>query len=225
MPSVPGNNPQRLDRPRFEHEVERLMDRLYGTALRLTRDQHDAEDVVAETVATAWARRDQLRDPEKLEGWLFKILNNTFVSAWRRRRTRQDLETTLDGDDGDEEECFSLYAQLHQPFLLWWGTPEERFLNDLLKADIEAAMDELPDAFRFVVVLVEVRGHTYEEVAELLDIPLGTVRSRLSRGRSLLQKSLWHRAREAGLARPEKGSARPGARRRAGARKEASREP
>lgn len=189
-----------VDRRSFEREVDRLMDRLYGTALRLTRDPHDAEDVVAEAVGRAWARRHQLRSADRLEGWLFRILNHTFVSAWRRRGCRQDLEEPLATDDDPEgERCFSLYEKLHMPFLLWWGTPEERFLDDLLRADIQAAIDALPDAFRVVVVLVEVRGHTYAEVAELLDVPVGTVRSRLNRGRSLLQEKLWRQAREAGI--------------------------
>lgn len=214
------NNPSHcvVDRDRFEREVDRLMDRLYGTALRLTRHPEDAEDVVAEAVQLAWTNRAQLRAADGLEGWLFRILNNTFVSAWRRRRCRQDRETALDaGDEDDPEEGFSLYARLHQPFLLWWGTPEERFLNDLLAEDIQAAIDALPDAYRVVVVLVEVRGHTYEEVAELLELPLGTVRSRLNRGRSRLQAALWEQAREAGLVKAAPKS-------RARARKEASRE-
>ncbi len=121
------------------------------------------------------------------------------------------------GTEDEGEEDFSLYRKLHQPFLLWWGTPEERFLNDLLREDIQAAVDNLPDAFRVVVVLAEIRGHSYEEVAALLDIPLGTVRSRLSRGRALLQKALWDQARDAGLVREGKD-------RRVTGRKEASRE-
>lgn len=189
----------------FAREVERLMDRLYGTALRLTRDPHDAEDVVAEAVGKAWTRLDQLQDGDRLEGWLFSILNNTFVSAWRRRRCRQDRETCLDTGEDDEEGEFSLYGKLHQPFLLWWGGPEQRFVDDLLLKDIQAAIDSLPDAYRVVVVLVEIEGHTYEEASELLNVPLGTVRSRLSRGRSLLQKALWDQARDAGLGRAEPG--------------------
>lgn len=185
----------------FEQEVERLADRLYGTALRLTRNPDDAEDVVAEAVERAWARLDELRDPGQLEGWLFRILNNTFISAWRRRRCRQDLETELEPDDSGESETggFSLFQQLHQPFLLWWGTPEHHVIEGLLRADIRRAIDALPDAFRMIVVLVEIQGYTYREVSEMLGVPLGTVRSRLSRARSLLQAALWDRAREAGL--------------------------
>ena len=190
-----------LDRAAFAERVDALMDRLYGTALRLTRNPDDAEDIVAEAVGTAWKRRADLRDVERFEGWLFRILNNTFVSWLRRRRSREDLEVSSEPEDGDADSGgdFSLFARLHQPFLLWWGTPEHEFLNRLLREDIQRALDQLPDEFRIAVVLVEVQGHTYREVAEMLDVPVGTVRSRLSRGRSLLQQALWERARDAGL--------------------------
>lgn len=186
----------------FEQEVVRLMDRLYGVALRLTRNPDDAEDVVAETVAKAWAGLDSLNDASGFEGWIFRILNNTFISAWRHRRYRQGRETSVDdlapdtveGDDG-----FSLFEKLHQPFLLWWGSAEDQFLNDLLHEDLQHALDALPDSYRIAIILVEVQGYTYQEVADLLDIPIGTVRSRLNRGRATLQKILWSRAREAGL--------------------------
>lgn len=196
----------------FEQEIERLLDRLYGTALRLSRDPDDAEDLVAETVGKAWIRLEQLRDPECLEGWLFQILNNTFISTYRRRRTRQDMEVESEYAGLEESGAvdFSLFQQLHQPFLLWWGTPEEQFLNDLLQDDLQTALDSLPDAFRVVIVLVEVQGYTYEEAANLLDIPLGTVRSRLSRARALLQKALWRQAGEAGLVRDPQHPARTG---------------
>lgn len=183
----------------FEREVERLLDRLYGTALRLTRDQDDAEDVVAEAVAKAWDKVDQLDDPRRLEAWLFRILNNTFVSHWRRQKRRREMESEPFDEDG-EAESFSLYRVLHQPFLLWWSTPEQEFLNRVLREDLQQALDDLPDSYRVVLVLVEVQGYRYEEVVELLNIPLGTVRSRLNRGRGLLQKALWRQAQEAGLA-------------------------
>jgi RNA polymerase sigma factor (sigma-70 family) len=188
-------------RERFGHEVERLMDRLFGTALRLTGNRDDAEDIVAEAVAKGWERLGDLRDSASLEGWLFRILTNTFISAWRRQRTRNQVEQHTDPEITDPSLIadFSLFEKLHQPFLLWWGTPEERFLNDLLREDLQTALDTLPDAFRVVVVLVEAQGYTYEEVADLLGIPVGTVRSRLSRGRCLLQRRLWETAREEGL--------------------------
>ncbi len=198
-----GENSQRRQREalrrRFEEELEGLLDRLYGTALRLTRDPDDAEDVVAEAVERAWEKLPELRDWARFEGWLFRILNNTFVSLWRRRRCRQDRETPWDALPADAEDAasFSLFRKLHQPFLLWWGTPEEQFVEGLDQADLARAVDALPDAYRVVVVLVELQGYTYEEAAALLAVPVGTVRSRLSRGRGLLQKALWDYGRQA----------------------------
>lgn len=201
QPGQAEGDGQRPEREWFEGEVTRLMDRLYGTALRLARHPQDAEDLVAEAVAAAWKKRSELRDRNRFEGWLFRILNNTFVSQLRRRRSRQDREVDIEsaGNGGQDGDDFSLFAQLHQPFLLWWGTPEEEFVSNLLLEDIQRALDGLPDAFRVVVVLVEVQGYTYDEVSQLLEVPVGTVRSRLSRGRSLLQKALWQQARAAGI--------------------------
>jgi RNA polymerase sigma-70 factor (ECF subfamily) len=201
---IHGGRGQR--RELFETRLEPLMDRLYGTALRLTRDPNDAEDVVAEAIGKAWSRLDDLRDMEQFESWLFRILNNTFISTCRSRRCRQDREVSMD-DDGGETAAgttdFSLFRQLHQPFLLWWATPEEDFLNGLLREDIQRALDSLPDPFRVVVVLVDIQGCTYEQAATQLDVAVGTVRSRLNRGRGLLQKALWRQARDAGLHAPK----------------------
>ncbi|KAA0012760.1 sigma-70 family RNA polymerase sigma factor [Billgrantia pellis] len=184
----------------FEHRLAPMLDRLYGTALRLTRHPADAEDVVAESVAKAWMQLDRLRDPQRFEGWMFHILTNTYISEWRKRRCRPPPC----GNDATEpseldSDSFTLFQQLHQPFLLWWGSLEEQFFNSLLQEDLERALDALPDAYRVTIVLVEVQGYTYEEVAKLLGVPLGTVRSRLSRARSRLQSALWEQAREAGM--------------------------
>lgn len=186
----------------FEAHLAPLMDRLYGTALRLTRDPDDAEDIVAEAITRAWMRLDELRDPSRFDGWLFHILTNTFISEWRRRqcRPRPAGETDPELADKLDDARFTLYAQLQQPFLLWWGSLEEQFFNSLLQEDLQQAIDALPDPFRVVMVLVEVQGYTYEKVARLLGIPVGTVRSRLSRARTMLQKTLWEQAREAGIA-------------------------
>ena len=111
--------------------------------------------------------------------------------------------TVQRGSDGaptwpGEDDGFSLFERLHQPFMLWWGNPERQFLNDLLREDLERAVDSLPEEFRATVVLVDVQGLSYAEVGEALDIPLGTVRSRLARGRARLQRALWDHARERG---------------------------
>lgn len=171
------------------------MDRLYGTALRLTRNGAEAEDLVAEALTRAWSRLDRLEDLQAFEKWIFRILTNTFVS--NRRRPRETPASELEGEE--ERDGASLFDRLHQPFLLWWGNPEQRLLDSLLRRDVERALDGLPDPYRLVVVLVDVEGFSYSEVAETLSIPVGTVRSRLSRGRSLLQGAIWQQARELGL--------------------------
>lgn len=180
------------DRAFFRAEIERLTDRLYGAALRLTRNPCDAEDLVAEAVEKAWSRLDQLRDRKAFPKWITRILANAFVSHCRGCGPEM---VELDGDDP----CFSLFEHLHQPFLLWWSTPEQDLVNKLLRDDLERALHSLPDGFRAVVVLVEIEGYAYAEAAEMLGVPVGTVRSRLSRARSLLQHALWRQALEAGL--------------------------
>lgn len=182
----------------FATEVERLADRLFGTALRLTRNRDDAEDLVAETVAKAWAKCSELRDLQCFEAWIQRILANTFLSDWRHRRASPEV-AMAGTDEHDDGEPFSLFEKLHQPFLLWWSNPEERVVNNLLREDIERALDDLPDVFRIAVVLVDVQGNSYAEAAKLLGVPVGTVRSRLARGRALLQRSLWQHACDAGI--------------------------
>lgn len=186
------------DKQRFETDVTRMMDRLYGAALRFTRNRADAEDLLGDSLAKAWKNYATLQDTDKFDGWVMRIVSNTYISRWRRHQTHQAIfDEDLCTQDLDDTE--SLYARLHQPFLLWWGTPEQTFVNDLLNEDIEAALGALPESFRLTVVMVEVMGYSYEEVAESMDVPVGTVRSRLNRGRKLLQKSLWEKAREAGI--------------------------
>jgi RNA polymerase sigma-70 factor (ECF subfamily) len=174
------------------------MAELYGAALRLEKNQEDAEDLVAEAVSKAWANRRSLKKSQCFRPWVFRILTNSFVSRCRERATRPSTKTWDDVsfESGTE---FSLFEKLHQPFLLWWSNPEKEFLNKLLARDIEKAIDGLPESFRVVVVLAELHGFSYEEIAKTLGVPLGTVRSRLARGRGLLQKALWEHGLEAGL--------------------------
>jgi RNA polymerase sigma-70 factor (ECF subfamily) len=183
------------DRRWFGERVDALLPELYGAATRLCRNRTDAEDLVSEAVAKAWGALPSLKDRSSLRAWVFRILNNTFVSSCRSAEAQVEHEWF----DTAASEPFSLFERLHQPILLWWSNPELQFLNRLLREDIERALDDLPPAFREVVVMVDVQGQRYAEVADVLSIPIGTVRSRLSRGRSLLQETLWEQAREAGL--------------------------
>jgi RNA polymerase sigma-70 factor (ECF subfamily) len=145
----------------------------------------------------AWANLDSLNDRDALSPWLCRILTNTFFS--RQRSNDATAAAEAYEERSDPGESFSLFERLHQPFLLWQSNPERDFLNRLLREDLTTAIDALPDAFRVVVVLVDVQGFAYREVAETLDIPVGTVRSRLARGRSLLQEALWTQAVDAGF--------------------------
>ncbi|MGH7500468.1 MAG: sigma-70 family RNA polymerase sigma factor [Longimicrobiales bacterium] len=183
---------------RFEQEVVALLPDLYGTALRFARNPTDAEDLVAETLAKAWSALDTLNDPARFRAWILRILTNTFYADCRARATRPRQEPLP--DEGCAE--FSLFEKLHQPFLLWWGNPEKQFLERLLREDLERAVDALPEPFRPVVVLSDLEGLTYAEIAEALNVPIGTVRSRLARGRSILQKVLWEHGRDRGLVDP-----------------------
>lgn len=184
---------------RFERDVSGLLPDLFSAAVRMAKNRADAEDLVAEAIAKAWTHLGALREAASFRGWLFRILTNEYVSRCRTRAARGVHESLEEASGLAGEEAFSLFEKLHQPFLLWWGSPEQEFFNKLLRQDIERAVDALPECFRLVVVLADIEGFSYGEIAETLQIPVGTVRSRLARGRALLQKSLWTHATDAGL--------------------------
>ncbi len=182
----------------FETEVMALLGRLHGVARRLTRNDADAEDLVSETISRAWRARASLDDDGAFRGWIFRILNNTFISEQRRRLARPQFEP-FDEGTCDESQPFSVFDQLHQPFLLWFSNPEQEFLDRLLREDLDRALAALPDHYRIVVILSDLEEFTYAEIASTLNIPIGTVRSRLARARCALQKTLWRQAQAYGL--------------------------
>lgn len=183
----------------FERRVLALLGSLLGVARRLTRNDTDAEDLVAETVVRAWRGFDSLEREEAFRGWLFRILHNTFVSEYRRASARPQLEAAAAEADEDGDGEFWLFERMHQPFLLWFDNPEQAFLDKLLREDIERALDALPEHHRVVVVLADIEEFGYGEIATALGVPVGTVRSRLSRARAALQKLLWQQAQDWGL--------------------------
>lgn len=183
-----------------EQEIAAMLDRLYAAALRLTKGRCDAEDLVADTIVKVLDNLHSLQDRASFRGWVFRILHNTFISNCRTRLARpEDNVSSLHTPEGEAPEQFWLFDRLHQPFLLWWGNQEQEFLDRLMAEDMVRAIDALPDAFRMVVVLADIEGFSYREIADALELEVGTVRSRLSRGRSLLQKALWDYARETGI--------------------------
>ena len=175
----------------FEKQAMPYADSLYGTALRLTRNPADAQDLVQEVYYKAFRSIKQFEAGTNLRAWLFKILMNTHISQYRK--TSKDPAKTAYDDVGE----FSLYGQVHDRAASISETPEgilERFLDE----DIRKAIDRLPDTFREVVMLIDIEGFSYKEAAEILDIPVGTIMSRLFRSRKILQKVLWEYALEYG---------------------------
>lgn len=188
------------DREFFEREIAGLLAGLYGAARRFAKNRADAEDIVAETVAKAWANLGTLQDRRCFRAWIFRILANTFFTECRRRAAAIDAGGQETEETADET-GFSLFERLQQPFLLWWSQPEQEFLNKVLREQLERAVDALPEAFRMVLVLAEIEGFSYQEIAAMLDVPVGTVRSRLARARHQLQRALWEQAQAAGFAK------------------------
>ena len=188
----------------FSRCVEENLDALYGVALRLTGARADAEDLVAESVAKAWAAIDSLEDRSRFRPWAFRILRNCYISEFRKKAVRP-VETTYDELDVGDGDVTSFLMEESDDFLRWWASPEQAFFKNVLAEEIMQAIDRLPESFRVTILLVNVEGLTYDEAAEALGVPKGTVRSRMKRGRTLLQKALWLHASEAGLTTTDKG--------------------
>ena len=187
----------------FETEALSFLDALYRTALRMTRSEADAEDLVQETYIRAFRFKEQFTPGTNLKAWLFRILTNTFINSYRRRKAQPEM---TDLDDVDE---FSLYRRMNDLKAASSSPdPETEFLNGIVDTEVKDALSELPEKFRNVVLL-DVEGFSYKEIAEMLDIPIGTVMSRLHRGRKFLQKRLIDVAQERGIAAvratPQKG--------------------
>jgi RNA polymerase sigma-70 factor (ECF subfamily) len=186
----------------FEAEALRHLDALYRTALRMTRSEADAEDLVQETFIRAFRFRDQFTLGTNMKAWLFRILTNTFINTYRRKAAQPEV-TDLEGVDE-----FSLYRRMADDRAASSSPdPEAELLNSVVDTEVTDALEELPEKFR-TTVLLDVEGFSYKEIAEMLSIPIGTVMSRLHRGRKFLQKRLYDLARERGIAAvrtPQKG--------------------
>jgi RNA polymerase sigma-70 factor (ECF subfamily) len=185
----------------FSSCIEEHMSSLFQFALKLTKNVTDAEDLVAESVAKAWKAFASLENIGVFRSWMFRIVHNNFVSDYRKKSVRP-TETTYDESEtkmDNGKDVTSLLFEQPNEFLLWWANPELEFVNNLLAEDIHNAIDELPEVYRTSIILVNIEGMTYDEAANVLGVPTGTVRSRMKRGRTLLQKNLWHHAKDAGL--------------------------
>ena len=172
-----------------------LMDSLYGAALRMTRNPADAEDLVQETYLKAYRGFGGFQEGTNIKAWLYRILTNTYINRYRQQKRRPD-ETDI-----DDVEDFYLYRRLGGIDEARISKSAEDTMLELFTDDeVKDALESLPETFRMAVLLADVEGFAYKEIAEILDIPIGTVMSRLHRGRKLLQKRLWDFAVENGLA-------------------------
>ena len=178
-------------RERFEREALPLLSGLYGAALRLTRNPSDAEDLLQETYLRAFRGFAGFTEGTNLKAWLYRILTNTFINAYRKRQ--REPVTVLE----DELPDWYLYDRVGEDGET--ASAEAQVLDRIPDEDVKEALDSLPEGFRMAVWLADVEGFAYKEIAEILDIPIGTVMSRLHRGRKALEKRLTEKVRERGL--------------------------
>ena len=167
---------------------------LYAAAMRMTRNPADAEDLVQETMLKAYRAYDTFQEGTNLKAWLYRILTNTYINRYRKAQ-RRPTETDL----GEVEDLY-LYRRLGSEDTAEMSrSAEDQLLEGLVESDIKEAVESLPEHFRLPVLLADLEGFSYKEIAEILDIPIGTVMSRLHRGRKQLQRALWEFASRRGL--------------------------
>ena len=175
----------------FEKLALPLVDSLYNTAFRMTRNAEDAEDLVQEAYFKAYKYYDKFEPGTNFKAWLFKILKNTFINNYRKRQ-----RVPPQSDFADIEDAFENQVSAEATGRI--KGPEQELLEDVLDEDVQRALDALPDDYRMAVVLADLEGFSYKEIAEILEVPLGTVMSRLYRGRKLLETAMLSYAREHG---------------------------
>ena len=185
------------DQANFEDDAMQFAPQLYAAAMRMTRNPADAEDLVQETFLKAYRAYHTFTEGTNLKAWLYRILTNTYINRYRKL-SRRPKEVDL----GEVEDLY-LYRKVSTA-----GTreasrsAEEEVLSGFVDSDVKQAIEALPENFRLPVLLADVEGFSYKEISEIMDVPIGTVMSRLHRGRKALQKALWEFASERGLTGP-----------------------
>jgi RNA polymerase sigma-70 factor (ECF subfamily) len=179
-------------RERFERDVLPLLPNLYGAAMRMTRNPSDAEDLVQETYLRAYRGFAGFKEGTNLKAWLYRILTNSFINTYRKKQREPQI---VDGPEDVDE--WYLYDKLGGRSVE--VSAENEVLDRIPDADVKAALESLSENFRIPVLLADVEGFSYKEIAEIMETPIGTVMSRLHRGRKALEKALWETARGRGL--------------------------
>jgi RNA polymerase sigma-70 factor, ECF subfamily len=178
---------------RFERDALPYLDQLYGAALRMTRNPQDAEDLVQEAFAKAFAAFHQFKPGTNLKAWLYRILTNTFINSYRKKQREPQQQMTEEVEDWQLAR-----AETHTSSGL--KSAEAEALERLPDSDVKDALQQLPEDFRMAVYLADVEGFAYKEIAEIMETPVGTVMSRLHRGRRMLRDLLSDYARDRGMA-------------------------
>jgi RNA polymerase sigma-70 factor, ECF subfamily len=182
------------DQAVFSDLAMEYMPALYTAALRMTRNPADAEDLVQETYLKAYRGFGSFELGTNLKAWLYRILTNTYINSYRAKRRRPEVTDVEDIED------LYLYRHLVGDGSAGLGrSAEDEALDRFTDTDIKEAIESLPDTFRMAVLLADVEGFSYKEIAEITDVPIGTVMSRIHRGRKALQKALLDRGRTRGL--------------------------
>ncbi|HWI94165.1 MAG TPA: sigma-70 family RNA polymerase sigma factor [Flavisolibacter sp.] len=188
-----------LSKETLTNEVLSNLSALQRFAFSLCQNKQEAEELVSETVVKAFEKRGQLKSEEKIKQWLFRILNNLFISNYRKLKNRKTVDLPqLSG------KSFSLFERVEMSNFTDGGTPEKNFISKITKEKIYEAINELPEEFRIALVLCDVNEFSYTEIAAITQVAIGTVRSRIARARNLLQKRLWQYALELGISAKEK---------------------
>ncbi|HOJ04459.1 MAG TPA: sigma-70 family RNA polymerase sigma factor [Bacteroidota bacterium] len=188
---LPIETPESLKKRHLDFEREALphMDALYNFALRLTTDADEADDLLQETYLKAYRFFDKFEQGTNCKAWLFRIMKNSFINMYRRSSKEPDKV-----DYNDVEEFYhSIRAESTDPNDL-----EQKIFSNILDDDVSSALESLPEEFRTVVILCDIEGFTYEEIADFVECPIGTVRSRLHRGRKMLRAKLLDYAMDRG---------------------------
>ena len=182
------------DRALFAQQAMQYAPQLYSAALRLTRHQSDAEDLVQETFLKAYRSYAGFEEGSNLKAWLYRILTNNYINSYRAKQ-RRPIETDL----ADVEDLY-LYRRLGAlDSVLASRSAEDQLMDLFTDTEVKAALEALPETFRLPVLLADVEDFSYKEIADILDIPIGTVMSRLHRGRKAMQKALYEFAVDRGL--------------------------